>query len=161
LKLIGVGQRIKAQRGQLSQTEFAGKMGMKQKYISQVETDEVKPSINLLMKIKEYTGASIDYILYGHESSNGHGMATNQSFVDLGEIADTNLAKSMFQALHQLTTKVDTIAVGIKKFDRIGNEFDNLKALQGTPSALSTNLQVRCALDDFRNCCSPVSKGLS
>jgi len=160
LKLIGVGQRIRVQRGKLSQDEFAEKMGMKQKYISQVEREEVKPSINLLIKILEYNGTSIDYILTGIGHNSG-GMATNQSFVGMEKIADTPLAKSMFQTLHQISKKVGAIADGVQRFDRIGNEFDNLKALQGTPSALSTNLKVRCYLDDTRNCCSPGYEGLS
>jgi len=156
------GKRIAILReeARLSRDDLAKILSIGSDMMGKIERGNREASRIALNILSKTFNTTINYILTGIDH-NSRGMATNQSFVGMGKIADTPLAKSMFQTLHQLATKVDTIAVGIKKFDRIGNEFDNLKALQGTPSALSTNLEVRCALDDFRNCCSPVSKGLS
>jgi len=158
-----IGLRFKKIRESLgmSQNEFSEILSMSHQTTSgKIESGKSSPTIPVLEAASKLSGLSIDYIITGKDYTS-IGMATNQSFVGMGDIADTPLAKSMFQTLHQISKKVGTIADGVQRFDRIGNELDNLKALQGTASALSTNPEVRCVLNDIRNCCSPGSEGLS
>ena len=103
-----------------------------------------------MSKISETFGISIDYILTG-KNYTSNGIAENQSFVGMGEIAVTPLAKSMFQTLDQISIRVETIADGVQKFDRIGNELFNLKALEGTASALSVSLQYAKTLQSVKD----------
>lgn len=61
-----VGLRIKNLRGQYSQRELARLLKIvSQTYISEIETGQTKPSIDILYKISRFRGVSIDYILTG------------------------------------------------------------------------------------------------
>jgi len=136
LILQEVAYRIKNLRGACSQNEFAEKLRVSQNYMSQMENAKVKPSIETLFSISALCDVSIDYILTGKNYTSA-GVAENQSFVGMEEIADTPLARSMFQTLNQISIRVNTIADGVQRFDRIGSQLSNLKALEGTTSALS------------------------
>lgn len=60
-----VGQRIRAIRGRMTQTDFAKVLGVyKQNYISRYERGRV-PSPDLLIKIADLGKASLDWLLTG------------------------------------------------------------------------------------------------
>jgi len=135
----------------LSRTDFGKLVNLSADQVGKIERGDREASRTVLAKIVElFPNVTIDYILTGRDYTSS-GMANNQSFVGMGEIADTSLAKSMFQTLNQISTKVETIADGVQKFDRIGCELINLKALEGTASAFSINQETSTALKQVRN----------
>jgi len=68
-----VGERIRAVRGNRTQTEFAKALGVKkQNYISRYERGRI-PSPDLLVRIAEMGRVSIDWLLTGKK---GAGRAT-------------------------------------------------------------------------------------
>ena len=69
-----VGQRIRAIRGKVTQTDFAKILGVhKQNYISRYERGRV-PSPELLIKIADYGKVSLDWLLTG----KGKGLSDKQ-----------------------------------------------------------------------------------
>jgi transcriptional regulator with XRE-family HTH domain len=66
-----VGERIRAIRGNRTQTEFAKELGVrKQNYISRYERGRI-PSPNLLAKIAEMGRVSVDWLLVGKKGRGG------------------------------------------------------------------------------------------
>lgn len=61
--------RIKTLRGNLSQREFAKKIGCSQSLIAAVEKEVTKPSESLLKKIAAACDVSYDWLLYGEDIS--------------------------------------------------------------------------------------------
>ena len=61
------GQRIKEIRGDMTQSEFADHIGIKQAMVSRYEADKELPSPPVLLKIAAYAGHSIEWILTGQE----------------------------------------------------------------------------------------------
>jgi len=61
-----IGRRVREIRGfDLNQREFAALLGVGQQAISKIEKGDGLPSIELLLKLKEYSGRSIDWLLTG------------------------------------------------------------------------------------------------
>lgn len=60
-----VGERLKKIRGDLTQQEFANIFKVKQNYISRYEAGRI-PNPKLLLKIAEYGGVTVDWILTGN-----------------------------------------------------------------------------------------------
>jgi transcriptional regulator with XRE-family HTH domain len=72
---VQVGQRIRAVRGRLTQTDFARMIGVrKQNYISRYEHGRI-PNPELLVKIAELGKTSVDYLLTGRGRGPGVGSA--------------------------------------------------------------------------------------
>lgn len=62
---LKVGERIRAIRGKMTQTEFARKLGVrKQNYISRYERGRI-PSPDLLVKMASIGKVSLDWLLMG------------------------------------------------------------------------------------------------
>jgi len=157
LDLQGVKSRITRLRGSLSKKQFSENVNMNPSYLSQIENpeDSQKPSIEALVAISQYCNVSVDFILTGREYTS-RGMATNQSFVGAFEARGfkTPLARNMVKNLNSLLSSVHEV-------DIVGTKYANLKALEGTASALSINSETHCELNNIRNCCSPGSEDLS
>lgn len=68
LDLKAVGKRIREIRGvHLTQSEFGRKFGIGQTQLSKYELGLSAPSLDVLLKLKAYSGKSIDWILTGEE----------------------------------------------------------------------------------------------
>ena len=95
----GVGARIRLLRGALTQASFADKLNISQNYLSQIETESVKPSIEFLFLIRQLCNVSIDHILTGEEAQT-LSFIRNQSFVECNNFQVKNmLAKQAFRHL--------------------------------------------------------------
>ena len=68
-----VSKRIIAARGDLSQREFAKKVGCSNTQISLVERGISRPSNELLMKIAAATGVSVKWLMSGVEGDDAEG----------------------------------------------------------------------------------------
>ena len=73
-----VGQRIKLVRGNLTQTEFAKILGIKkQNYISRYESGRI-PTHEILLKIAEHGGVTVDWLLTGRQEGRKLGFETRE-----------------------------------------------------------------------------------
>lgn len=67
----GIGRRIREIRGfDLTQEEFARHIGIGQTQLSKYELGQSAPTLEILLKLKDYSGKSIDWIVTG-EGSDG------------------------------------------------------------------------------------------
>ena len=63
-----VARRIRAIRGfDLTQAEFARKLGVSQAMLSKYEGGQNTPTMDILLKLKVFSGRSIDWIVTGEE----------------------------------------------------------------------------------------------
>ena len=70
IDLRGIGRRIRQVRGfDLTQTEFASRIGVAQSYLSALERGQKEPGAAVLLAIKHEFGKSVDWLLTGVESS--------------------------------------------------------------------------------------------
>ena len=68
LDLKAVGRRIREIRGfDLAQVEFSHMLGISQTQLSKYELGQSAPTPEILLKLKAYSGKSIDWILTGEE----------------------------------------------------------------------------------------------
>lgn len=65
------GQRIRQIRGDLTQTMFADLLGIRQAMISRYEADKETPSPENLLRLANYAGRSMEWILTGNDSTDG------------------------------------------------------------------------------------------
>ena len=64
--LKAIGRRIREIRGfELSQVEFGRVLGLPQTQVSKYELGLSVPTVEILLKLKAYSGKSIDWILTG------------------------------------------------------------------------------------------------
>lgn len=130
MNLQEVAARIKKLRGNLSQLDFAEKLGVSQNYVSQMENANVKPSIETLFSMSKLCDVSIDYILTGRDHTKKNGHLFNQAIVEMDFGVETSMGKNMFNSIKQLAT-------GVRAFDAMAVEYQSLKALEGTRSTLT------------------------
>jgi len=70
LDLRAIGRRIRELRGfDMTQTEFAQRIGVTQGYLSALERGEKEPGSAVLVAIQKEFRRSIDWLLTGHELS--------------------------------------------------------------------------------------------
>ena len=68
LDLRAIGRRIRELRGfDMTQTEFAQRIGVTQGYLSALERGEKEPGSAVLVAIQKESRRSIDWLLTGHE----------------------------------------------------------------------------------------------
>jgi transcriptional regulator with XRE-family HTH domain len=68
LDLIAVGRRIRELRGfDMTQAEFARRIGVAQSYLSALERGEKEPGPAILLAIRREFGKSVDWLLTGEE----------------------------------------------------------------------------------------------
>ena len=66
--LIAIGRRIRQLRGfDMTQAEFARRIGVAQSYLSALERGEKEPGPAILLAIKREFGKSVDWLLTGEE----------------------------------------------------------------------------------------------
>lgn len=66
--LKAIGRRIREIRGvNLSQTEFGRLMGIGQTQCGKYERGESEPTVELLLRLKAYSGRSVDWLLTGEQ----------------------------------------------------------------------------------------------
>jgi transcriptional regulator with XRE-family HTH domain len=64
--LAAIGRRIREIRGlEMRQAELARTLGITQAQLSKYERGHSAPTVELLLKLKHYSGKSIDWILTG------------------------------------------------------------------------------------------------
>ena len=63
--LVAIGRRIRQLRGSELQDDFAPFLGISQGQLSRVERGMLAPSIEVLLRLKERFGKSVDWILTG------------------------------------------------------------------------------------------------
>jgi transcriptional regulator with XRE-family HTH domain len=68
--LAAIGRRIREIRGfDLTQAEFGQMLGVGQTQLSNLELGISAPTVDVLLKLKVFSGKSIDWILTGAESA--------------------------------------------------------------------------------------------
>lgn len=66
--LENIGRRIREIRGfDLTQAQFADMLGIRQNTLSSYEKGRIVPTLEMLLKLKAYSGKSIDWIVTGEE----------------------------------------------------------------------------------------------
>lgn len=71
LDLQKVGRRIREIRGfDLTQAQFADMLGIRQNTLSGYEKGRIVPTLEMLIKLKTYSGKSIDWIVSGEEKGS-------------------------------------------------------------------------------------------
>ncbi|WP_314338918.1 helix-turn-helix transcriptional regulator [Acinetobacter guillouiae] len=67
--ITSIGSRIRNIRGRESRSSFAEKLNIGTATLQRYEGDERSPDIDFLVKLQQITGYSLDYLIYGKESS--------------------------------------------------------------------------------------------
>jgi transcriptional regulator with XRE-family HTH domain len=68
IDLVAIGRRIRELRGfDMTQAEFARRIGVAQSYLSALERGEKEPGPAILLAIKREFGKSVDWLLTGEE----------------------------------------------------------------------------------------------
>ncbi len=68
LDLKAIGRRIRQIRGfDLTQLEFGRLLGIGQTQLSKYELGQSAPTVDMLLKLKGYSGKSIDWIITGED----------------------------------------------------------------------------------------------
>ncbi len=62
---MGIGQRIRKLRADGQQENFARQLGITQSQLSKIERGALPPSVEVLIRLREISGKSIDWILTG------------------------------------------------------------------------------------------------
>ena len=63
-----LGGRIRLLRGDLTQSEFADILSIKQAMVSRYEADKETPSPRVLLRIGRYSGRTIEWLLTGTDT---------------------------------------------------------------------------------------------
>jgi transcriptional regulator with XRE-family HTH domain len=67
INLCAIGRRIRELRGfEITQVEFARRIGIAQSYLSALERGEKEPGASVLLAISKEFGKSIDWLLTGN-----------------------------------------------------------------------------------------------
>jgi transcriptional regulator with XRE-family HTH domain len=70
---VAIGRRIREIRGfELNQTELGEKIGITQAQLSKFEKGQRLPTLDVLLKLRLFSGRSIDWILTGEENMPRH-----------------------------------------------------------------------------------------
>jgi transcriptional regulator with XRE-family HTH domain len=70
IKLAAMGRRIRELRGfDMTQAEFARRIGVAQSYLSALERGEKEPGARVLLAISREFGTSVDWLLTGEEKN--------------------------------------------------------------------------------------------
>lgn len=67
LDLKAVGARVRALRGSVMQDEFAPKVGISQGQLSKIESGKMAPTLDMLVKLANRFGKSLDWIVTGQD----------------------------------------------------------------------------------------------
>lgn len=68
IDLFAIGRRIRELRGfDMTQAEFASRVGVAQSYLSSIERGEKEPGAAVLLAISREFGKSVDWLLTGDE----------------------------------------------------------------------------------------------
>ena len=108
-ELKTLGERLRHLRGDMTQSEFADILRIKQAMISRYEANKETPSPKVLLRIAQFSGKSIEWLLTGKEllAPPGSGKAkrlaakttrhmTREDLIELaaGYVRDTRLPES-------------------------------------------------------------------
>jgi transcriptional regulator with XRE-family HTH domain len=63
--LVAIGRRIRELRGAVRQDDFAPALGIAQGQLSKIERGQLAPSVEVLLRLRERSGKSVDWILTG------------------------------------------------------------------------------------------------
>ena len=65
--LQAIGNRIRALRGNMLQEDFAKCLGISQGQLSKIERGKLAPTVDVLVRLKQRSGRTADWILLGQE----------------------------------------------------------------------------------------------
>jgi len=65
LDLRAMGSRIRALRGEVLQKEFAVRIGISQGQLSKIESGRLAPTVEILVRLADEFGKSLDWIVTG------------------------------------------------------------------------------------------------
>ncbi len=65
--LVAVGRRVRGLRGTVRQDDLAPFLGISQGHLSRIERGLLAPSVEVLLRLRERFGKSVDWILTGEE----------------------------------------------------------------------------------------------
>ena len=91
-----IGSRIRAQRTALglTQQELANELGVTHQHVSRIETDQVAPSLDLLVALSAKLGTSAQWLLTGQEMPR---LSAQEAI--RGEAGQSSTAKRLLVAL--------------------------------------------------------------
>ncbi len=89
-----IGTRLRQVRGDLTQAEFAAKIGVNKSLLGKYERDESAPGAEQLLRYKERAAVSVDWLLTGETPQ-----ATSSPPGPPGRASDPSLAKMIWGAL--------------------------------------------------------------
>ncbi|HUT53524.1 MAG TPA: helix-turn-helix domain-containing protein [bacterium] len=73
-----LGERIRRVRGDYSQIEFADMVRVKQPMISRYEAGHETPSPRILLRIAQFAGKSIEWLLTGKQAGGGRQISRDE-----------------------------------------------------------------------------------
>ena len=94
----------------LTQQEFADKLGLKTSAYRMYEIGKNQPSIEVLQKVSQITGISLDWLLLGKGSFNKHTefiTDREMQMLDIVEHADSNKDKTIRKTLSNLSDMLE------------------------------------------------------
>jgi transcriptional regulator with XRE-family HTH domain len=97
-----IGNRLRQVRGELTQQEFADKLGLSRSYLSDVERGRSHPSIAFLQSLAVNFDVSLHWLLTGEDV----GINKNHSFVR--EDADMGRFLHILDKVKELYTEIDS-----------------------------------------------------
>ncbi len=101
------GQRIRGIRGNLSQREFAGKIGVTQVEVSRYERGMRTPPVEILLKLSVLGNVSVDYLLQGQGKEASSAAEPTESYERTTEMLWMgNLAKPDQSLLRRLAKRL-------------------------------------------------------
>ena len=65
--LVALGRRIRKLRGTERQVDFAAILGITQGQLSKIEKGQTAPTVAVLLRLRQRSGKSVDWILTGGE----------------------------------------------------------------------------------------------
>lgn len=86
---MGFGEKVRELRKglKLSQSEFGGRIGIHEKHVSKIESQQLVPYADTIKKIAEVLGVSTDYLLFDDVPKN----------TDISKVIDSGLVDLIFQ----------------------------------------------------------------
>ena len=118
MKSNEIAARAKKLRGDISQKEFANRLGFSQNYICQIENSQVKPSLDILFAMSRYSRVSIDYILTG-ENFSDEGIDLNRSLVAKYPDVTEPALKSTLKSFDSLLTDIKKVTKTILTVNQV------------------------------------------
>ena len=113
-ELKQIGDRIRALRGELTQTAFSDALGIKQAMVSRYEANKEMPSPRVLLRIAQFGGTTIEWLLTGQEPGR-KGALKSKGKAKGGQLSRKELIDQAVKSLGQIhLSETETIIALVK-----------------------------------------------